>query len=128
MKQKSILYGIIAMTMAFGFQIDGKACTNIIVSKGASADGSCMVSYAADSHWLYGELYFHPQASWKDGDILKIYEWDTGRYIGDIPQVSHTYKTVGNMNEHQLVIGETTWGGREELVDKYGGIDYGSLF
>lgn len=127
MKQKSILYCIIAMTMALGLQIDGKACTNIIVSKGASADGSCMISYAADSHWLYGELYYHPQASWKDGDILKIYEWDTGKYLGDIPQVSHTYKTVGNMNENQLIIAETTWGGREELVDKYGGIDYGSL-
>ena len=116
-----------ATIFVLAFPIDGKACTNIIVSKGASADGSCMISYAADSHWLYGELYFHPQSDWKDGGMLKIYEWDTGRFLGEIPQVAHTYKTVGNMNEHQLIIGETTWGGRSELVDKYGGIDYGSL-
>ncbi|MBQ7750910.1 MAG: C69 family dipeptidase [Bacteroidales bacterium] len=104
-----------------------EACTNVIVSKGASADGSVLVSYAADSHYLFGELYFHPAADWKDGTMLKVHDWDTGKYLLDIPQAAHTFKTVGNMNEHQLIIGETTWGGREELVDRTGGIDYGSL-
>ena len=104
-----------------------EACTNILVTPGASADASCMISYAADSHWLYGELYFHPAQDHAPGEMVKIHDWDSGRYIGEIPQVAHTYKTVGNMNEHQLIIGETTFGGRPELEDKDGGIDYGSL-
>lgn len=104
-----------------------EACTNVIVTKGASADGSCMVSYAADSHWLYGELYFHPQADWKKGSTLRVYDWDTNQFLGSIDQVEHTYKTVGNMNEHQLIIGETTFGGREGLNDPNGIMDYGSL-
>lgn len=103
------------------------ACSNVIVTKGASADGSCMVSYAADSHWLYGELYFHPAADWAKGSMLDIVEWDTYKHLGSIPQIAHTYQTVGNMNEHQLVIGETTWGGRMELMDPAGKMDYGSL-
>ncbi len=103
------------------------ACTNVIVTKGASADGSCMVSYAADSHLLYGELYFKPQADWRKGSLLAINDWDTNQYLGTIDQVEHTYKTVGNMNEHQLIIGETTFGGREGLNDPNGIMDYGSL-
>lgn len=103
------------------------ACTNILVTKGASADGSCMVTYAADSHQLYGELYFHPAADWEKGSMLDIYEWDTGKYLGQIPQVRHTWQTVGNMNEHQLIIAETTYGGRPELYDSTGIMDYGSL-
>ena len=103
------------------------ACTNVIITPGASADGSCMVSYAADSHWLYGELYYKPQADWKRGDKLRVFDWDTGQYLGLIDQVEHTYKTVGNMNEHQLIIGETTFGGREGLNDPDGIMDYGSL-
>jgi len=103
------------------------ACTNLIVTSGASADGSVMVTYAADSHQLYGELYFRPAADYPDGTMVDIYDWDTGRYMGQIPQVSHTYSVIGNMNEHQLVIGETTYGGREELVDTTAVIDYGSL-
>ena len=102
------------------------ACTNVIISRGASADGSCMVSYAADSHLLFGELYFHKAADWKAGTMLPIIEWDTYKPLGSIAQVAHTYQTVGNMNEHQLIIAETTFGGRSELVDKKGGIDYGS--
>jgi len=86
-----------------------------------------MVSYAADSHWLYGELYFHPAMDWKAGTMLNIVEWDTSKPLGQIPQVPHTYKTVGNMNEHQLIIGETTWGGRLELMDSTAIMDYGSL-
>ena len=104
-----------------------EACTNIIVTPGASADGSSMVSYAADSHTLYGELYFSPAARFNAGSRLAIREWDTNRPLGDIAQAGSTYPTVGNMNEHQLVIAETTWGGREELYDGSAVMDYGSL-
>ena len=104
-----------------------EACTNIIVTPGASADGSSMVSYAADSHTLYGELYFSPAARFNAGSRLAIREWDTNRPLGDIAQAGSTYQTVGNMNEHQLVIAETTWGGREELYDGSAVMDYGSL-
>lgn len=104
-----------------------EACTNIIVTKGASVDGSCMISYAADSHVLYGELYFHPSRDWAPGSMLSIYDWDGGTYRGEIAQVPHTWQTVGNINEHQLIIGETTFGGREELADPSGVMDYGSL-
>ena len=103
------------------------ACTNVIITAGASADGSCMVSYAADSHWLFGELYFRPAANHKAGSPLAIREWDTNKPLGSIAQVAHTYQTMGNMNEHQLIIGETTWGGREEQMDPAGVMDYGSL-
>ena len=104
-----------------------EACTNIIVTPGASADGSSMVSYAADSHTLYGELYFSPATRFNAGSRLAIREWDTNRPLGDIAQAGSTYQTVGNMNEHQLVIAETTWGGREELYDGSAVMDYGSL-
>lgn len=103
------------------------ACSNVLVTKGASADGSVMVTYSADSHQLYGELYFKPAMVFPKGTMLDIYEWDTGRYLGQIAQVERTYQTVGNMNEHQLMITETTWGGRPELVDETGIVDYGSL-
>ena len=106
---------------------DAIACTNIIVTRGASADGSNMVSYAADSHTLYGVLYFHKAGSWKEGAVLPIRDWDSQRPLGNIAQVPQTYQTVGNMNQHQLIIGETTWGGREELADPAGIMDYGSL-
>ncbi len=106
---------------------DARGCTNVIVTKGASADGSCMVSYAADSHVLYGELYFKPEKDWKLGDKLRVYDWDSGQYLGLIDQVEHTYKTIGNMNEHQLIIAETTFGGRAELADPNGIMDYVSL-
>ena len=103
------------------------ACTNFIVTKGASADGSVMVSYAADSHALYGALYLTPRGRWKAGTRLHVYDWDSGRYLCDIPQAAATYGTVGNMNEHSLIIAETTFGGRSELEDPTGRIDYGSL-
>lgn len=103
------------------------ACTNFIVTKGASTDGSAMVSYAADSHALYGALYHTPGGKFRAGAMLPVYEWDTGRYLTDIPQAGETYSTVGNMNEHSLIIGETTYGGRPELEDSTGLIDYGSL-
>jgi len=126
-KRTLLLLSLLTAFLSGGLLNESEACTNIIVTKGASRDGSCMVSYAADSHWLFGELYFHPAADWKAGTMLKVYDWDSHRYLGEIEQVAHTYKTVGNMNEHQLIIGETTWGGRPELEDKRGIIDYGSL-
>ena len=103
------------------------ACTNVIITPGASADGSSMVSYAADSHTLYGELYFTPAGRFRPGAMLDIREWDTQRPLGSIAQAASTYQTVGNMNEHQLIIAETTWGGREGLSDPAGIMDYGSL-
>ena len=112
---------------ALFFSADSRACTNVLVTKGASTDGSNMVSYAADSHQLYGELYFQKAGIWGKDDMRKINEWDTGKYLGLIPQVSRTYQRVGNMNEHQLIIAETTYGGRPELEDPAGIMDYGSL-
>ena len=105
----------------------GSSCTNILVSKGATTDGSAMISYAADSHVLYGELYHYPAKKYNKGEMLNIYEWDTGEKLGQIAQADETYNVVGNMNEYQLAIGETTYGGRPELVDTTGIIDYGSL-
>jgi dipeptidase len=104
-----------------------RACTNFLISKGATKDGSVMITYSADSHVLYGELYYWPSRNWPAGSYVDIYEWDTGKYMGKIPQIAHTYSVVGNMNQHQLSIGETTYGGRPELVDSLGIIDYGSL-
>ena len=103
------------------------ACTNFLVTKGASADGSTMISYAADSHVLYGELYHYPAADYPEGAMRDIYDWDSGRYLGQIPEVSHTYNVVGNMNEWQLAIGETTYGGLECLWEGEGIMDYGTL-
>lgn len=102
------------------------ACTGLIAAPGATTDGSIMATYAADSHTLYGELYHQPAADHPAGAMRKVIEWDTGKYLGEIPEVSHTYATMGNMNEHALFIGESTWGGRHELAGS-GIIDYGSL-
>ena len=107
--------------------IHSLACTNVIVTKGASADSSVMVTYAADSHQLYGCLYFNPARKWKEGAMLKVINWDEGNYMGSIPQPESTYQQVGNMNQHQLIITETTFGGREELWHGGGIMDYGSL-
>ena len=103
------------------------ACTNFLITKGASKDGSVMITYSADSHVLYGELYYWPSKDWPKGTMVDVYEWDTGKFLGKIPQKEHTYSVVGNMNQHQLSIGETTYGGRPELADSTGIIDYGSL-
>ena len=102
------------------------ACTNFLVGKNASADGSTIISYAADSYGMFGFLHFSPAADYEPGAMREVKDWDTGRPQGFIPQVAHTYSVVGNMNEHQVTIGETTWGGREALWDTVG-IDYGSL-
>ena len=119
---------LLTLAAAFGFSsIESDACTNVLVTKGASTDGSTMISYAADSHQLYGELYYAPAAVWNEGDMRQINEWDTGKFLGYIPQVARTYQRVGNMNEHQLIIAETTYGGRPELEGNNGIMDYGSL-
>ena len=125
--RKTILKFVVSALAVVALEAPGNTCTNVIVTRGASKDGSVLVSYAADSHHLYGELYYQPAMDWKPGSLLPVYDWDTNRYLGDIEQVEHTFQTVGNMNEYQLIITETTWGGRPELEDKNGGIDYGSL-
>ncbi len=118
------------LELLFTFILVGQsifACTNFIITKGATTDGSCMISYAADSHSLYGELYYRPAKDYSVGTMLEIYEWDTGKLLGKIPQVPHTFSVVGNMNENQVAIGETTFGGRVELVDTTAIMDYGNL-
>jgi dipeptidase len=102
------------------------ACTNFLITKGASADGSVMITYAADAHNFYGELSFSPPGFHLPGAMRDIIEWDSGKYLGQIRQAPVTYSVVGNMNEHQVAVGETTFGGREELAGS-GLVDYGSL-
>lgn len=123
--KKLLLTTAVAIMMIFGNQ--AMACTNFIVTKGASKDGSTMVTYAADSHTLYGELYYRPAATYPAGTMMDMVEWDTGNFKGQIPQAERTYSVVGNMNEFQLAISETTYGGREELAKPNGIMDYGSL-
>ena len=106
----------------------GRACTNFLFSKGSTADGSTMITYAADSHTRYGQLRYSPAADHRPGEMLDIYDYGSLKYLLSIPQPAHTYNVVGFINEHQLAIGETTWGGRAEL--EHGnkeGIDYGNL-
>lgn len=103
------------------------ACTNYLVTKGASSDGSTMISYAADSHIRYGELYWRPASDWPQGAMVTLYDRGTNKPLGQIPQVPHTYQVTGFMNEYQVAIGETTFGGRPELEDSTGIVDYGSL-
>ncbi|NCC87648.1 MAG: dipeptidase, partial [Clostridia bacterium] len=103
------------------------ACTNYLVTKGASADGSTMISYAADSHIRYGELYWRPAGEWQNGDMITLYDRGTAQPLGQIPQPQKTYQVIGFMNEHQVAIGETTFGGRSELMDSLAIVDYGSL-
>lgn len=105
----------------------GKACTNFLVTRGASVDGSNFITYAADSHIRYGELYFTPAADWQEGSMRVIYDRSTNQPRGEVPQPGHTYKVIGYINEHQVALGETTFGGRTELIDPTGIIDYGSL-
>ncbi len=102
------------------------ACTGLIAAPGATADGSTLITYAADSHTLYGEIYYKPATDHPKGTMRQVVEWDTGKPLGEIPEISHTYTTIGNMNEHGLAITESTWGGRPELAGS-GIIDYGSL-
>ena len=103
------------------------ACTNIIVGKGASADGSVFVSYNADAYGMFGNIYHHLGGVHAKGEMRKVYEWDTNKYLGEIPQAERTYTVVGQMNEKQVSITETTFEGREELCKTEGMLDYGSL-
>ena len=121
---KKLFFTILLAAAAATYQAD--ACTSLIATRGASADGSTMITYAADSHTLYGELYSQPAGDHPAGSMRKIHDWDTGLYRGEIPEAPHTYATIGNMNEHALTIAESTWGGRPELEGS-GLIDYGSL-
>ncbi len=103
------------------------ACTNFIVGKKASADGSVICSYNADDYGMFIGLCHYPAARHAKGAMRDIVNWDTHRFIGRIPEAAETYNVIGNINEYQVSIGETTYGGREEMVDPQGGIDYGSL-
>ena len=124
--KKLIMMGVMCAMMIAGTA--AMACTNFLFTKGATKDGSTMITYAADSHTLYGELYYRKAADYKAGEEFMLVEWDTGKPLFKIPQVAHTYSVVGNMNEHSLAIGETTYGGREECwKGEIKGIDYGSL-
>lgn len=107
--------------------VGAMACTNFLVGRLASNNGQTMISYAADSYSLYGFLRYQPAADHAAGEMRKIYDWDTNKLLGEIPEIAHTYSVMGNMNEKQLTIGETTYGGRLELMDTTGVMDYGSL-
>ena len=124
---RKLVYTLALLVFAFTAKTS-LACTNFLVTKGASKDGSTFISYNADSHTLYGELYYWPAAKYPKGAMLDVYEWDTGKFLGKIKQAPFTYKVVGNMNENQVAIGETTYGGREELqAQPASQMDYGSL-
>jgi dipeptidase len=120
-KKLSLIAVMVALTAS------ASACTNFIVGKAASADGSVICSYNADNYGMFIGLAHYPAARHKKGEMRDIYDWDTKKYIGKIPEAEQTYNVIGNINEYQVTIGETTYGGREEMVDPTGGIDYGSL-
>jgi dipeptidase len=122
---QTLAIGLMAVLSAANFNV--QACTNFMVTKGASKDGSTMITYSADAHTLYGELYFFPAKSYPAGAMLDVFNWEDGKKIGSIRQVPQTYSVVGNINEHQLAISETTFGGLDYLEDTTGMIDYGSL-
>ena len=115
-----VLLSVLSLSSAF-------ACTNFIVGKKASADGSVFVTYNADSYGAFMPLYHYPAAKNEAGEMRKVYEWDTNKYLGEIPEAAETWNVIGNSNEWQVTIGETTFGGREEMADSTGIIDYGSL-
>ena len=106
---------------------EAEACSNFIVGKNASVDGSVMCSYSADDYGMFQYLCHYPAAKHAKGEMRKIYDWDTNKYHGEIPEAAETYNVIGNINEWQVTIGETTYGGREEMVDSTGIMDYGSL-
>jgi len=126
MKNNFFLIIVFVILFSMNFTAELFSCTNILISRGASKDGSTMITYAADSHVLYGELYHWPARSYPENAMLDIYEWDTGKFLGQVKQVRKTFNVVGNMNEYQVAIGETTFGGRSELRNKKGIVDYGS--
>ena len=114
-------------SLLFGILLESLACTNFIVGKKASADGSVICTYNADDYGMFIGLCHYPAATHQKGEMRLIYDWDTRAYHGSIPEAPVTYNVIGNINEYQVTIGETTYGGREEMVDTTGIIDYGSL-
>lgn len=118
---------ISSIVFLFFFHFHSKACTNLLITKGASADGSTMITYNADAGGFMEPLYFSPAKEYADGAMMDIYEWDSGKFLGKIKQAKYTYHVVGNINEYQVSIAETTFGGREELRDTTAIVDYGSL-
>lgn len=120
--KKQLLFAVLLAAASYA-----TACTNFIVGKKASADGSVFCTYNADSYGAFMPLYHFPAGKHAPGELRQIYDWDTNRYLGAIPEAPETYNVIGNTNEWQLTIGETTFGGREEMVDTTGIIDYGSL-
>jgi dipeptidase len=128
MKKYYLLLSALGFALLLGMNFKATACTNYLITKGASVDGSTMISYAADSHVLYGELYHWQAATWPEGSMMDVYEWDTGKYLGKIKQAKQTYNVIGNMNEFQVSIGETTYGGLPALESQSDAIvDYGTL-
>ena len=127
MKRPTTVLAVLCAVAFSAARPTAEACTNFLVTKGASADGSTMITYSADSHEFYGELYYRQAAQHPPGVMRDVYEWDTGTYLGQIPEAPVTHARVGNMNEHQVSVGETTWGGRKELRDPDAILDYGSL-
>ena len=117
---------IMAVAM-LGSVSEAEACTNFIVGKKASVDGSVMCSYSADDYGMFQNLCHFPAGKHAKGEMRKIYDWDTNKYHGEIPEAAETYNVIGNINEWQVTIGETTYGGREEMADSTGIMDYGSL-
>lgn len=120
---KKIFFALLCLLASY----DAQACTNLIVGKKASADGSVIVSYSADDYGAYGHLFYQPGGRHNKGDMRALYHYESNNYLGAIPEADSTYAVIGLTNEHQLTVFETTWGGREELVDTTGLFDYGSL-
>ena len=127
MRNKLNLFTFLAFLLVGGFYMQSQACTNVLVSRGASADGSVMISYLADAGGFMDPLNFYPGGEYEEGDSVDIICWHYNHLLGRIPQVSKTYKVIGNMNEHQVAIGETTFTGRPELHTPNGFIDYGAM-
>ena len=118
---------ILTLLGVMSFAVATDACTNFLVGKKASADGSVFITYSCDSYGMSGFLYHFPAAVHPEGTMRELYDWEEQRYLGSIPEARQTYNVIGNINEFQVAIAETTFGGREELVDTTGMMDYGSL-
>ena len=123
---KIFVSAMMAVAM-MGCVSEAEACSNFIVGKKASVDGSVMCSYSADDYGMFQNLCHYPAAKHAKGEMRKIFDWDSNKYHGEIPEAAETYNVIGNINEWQVTIGETTYGGREEMVDSTGIMDYGSL-
>ena len=125
--KKQIFISLLSLVAFLGLSSETQACTSLLAGRNATVDGSTLITYAADAHTLYGALNFMPAATHPAGSMREVRDWDTNKRWGEIAEASQTYKVVGNMNEHQLTITESTWTCKEELVDTTGIIDYGSL-